>query len=455
MDWVQRRLVTADRWPRSWCSSWCSRRSPGWSPPSPFRWPRRAPSSPAQLPHLSTTRGAGRAPSADLLDRTNSLQYVQHPQAQLRSFASGPTTPAVGVLRGVATGIAGALTDLRPGLPDGPRGPEDRRRHDRPCCRRTARSGAPGGSDCARSITGYLSGNLLISVICGALTYGALKIAGVPFAGLISLFVAIADLIPLVGATLGAVVAVIAAFVHSVPAGIACHLLHRLPAAGEPPAPAADPLPHGQPQPAHRAVAILVAVELAGILGALLAIPITGMIQVILRDLWDNRRGRPKAAPTVGEDEHPADGDGVPSAELPVSAPARPASADLPAQRPGRARAQLQEQAVAAAARPGQHRLPGGDAFGRRDHEAGGVLASPTGVTRTATGRRSPSLVRQVQSCPVGRPERAIFSSGSVPGGRPSRPRRNRSSSGQPGRRDADELPCGSRAVSARRGWWR
>ena len=41
------------------------------------------------------------------------------------------------------------------------------------------------------------------------------------FAALIALFVAIADLIPLVGATLGAVVASIAAFLHSVPAGIA------------------------------------------------------------------------------------------------------------------------------------------------------------------------------------------------------------------------------------------
>ena len=48
-----------------------------------------------------------------------------------------------------------------------------------------------------------------------------LALAGVPFPGLIGLFVAIADLIPLVGATLGAVVAALAAFVHSVPAGIA------------------------------------------------------------------------------------------------------------------------------------------------------------------------------------------------------------------------------------------
>jgi hypothetical protein len=26
-----------------------------------------------------------------------------------------------------------------------------------------------------------------------------------------------------------------------------------------------------------------------------------------VRDLWDNRRGRPKPEPTVGEEEHPTD----------------------------------------------------------------------------------------------------------------------------------------------------
>ena len=54
-------------------------------------------------------------------------------------------------------------------------------------------------------------------------------------------------------------------------------------------------------------VAIVVAAELAGILGALLAIPIASMIQVIARDLWDHRRGRPKEEPTVGEERTPAD----------------------------------------------------------------------------------------------------------------------------------------------------
>jgi len=161
-------------------------------------------------------------------------------------------------------------------------------------------------ADCAKSITGYLSGNLLISVICGVLTYVTLLATGVPFAALIALFVAVADLIPLVGATIGAVVAVIAAALHSVPALIVVAIFvvvyqqlenHLL-----------QPLILSRTvklNPLTVLVAVLLAVELAGILGAFLAIPIAGMIQVIARDLWDHRRGRPKEEPTVGEDRTP------------------------------------------------------------------------------------------------------------------------------------------------------
>jgi len=54
-------------------------------------------------------------------------------------------------------------------------------------------------------------------------------------------------------------------------------------------------------------LAILIGVELAGILGALLAIPVAGIIQIIARDIWDTRKGRLKATPTTGEEKRPAD----------------------------------------------------------------------------------------------------------------------------------------------------
>lgn len=260
-----------------------------------------------QLPTLIDQAKAGKGPVGDLLNRTHALSYLRSHQDQLKKAASGLTSPAVGVLRGVATGVAGAVTIFvlaflmvleGPKLVDGTLGLFPPRRAHR--IQRVA-------ADCAKSVSGYITGNLAISVICGLLTFAALKIMGVPYAGLLALFVAIADLIPLVGATLGAVVAVAAAFIHSVPAGIVAivfflvyqqlenHLL--------------QPLIFSRTvkvNPLTVLIAILVAVELAGILGALLAIPIASMIQVIARDVWTNRpAARTQVEPTVGEQQIP------------------------------------------------------------------------------------------------------------------------------------------------------
>jgi predicted PurR-regulated permease PerM len=71
------------------------------------------------------------------------------------------------------------------------------------------------GQDIYRTVGGYVTGNLLISVIAGALTYLALLLLGVPFAGVVAVFVGFTDLIPLIGATLGAVAGVAVAALHS------------------------------------------------------------------------------------------------------------------------------------------------------------------------------------------------------------------------------------------------
>jgi predicted PurR-regulated permease PerM len=264
----------------------------------------------AQFPQLVEDVKNGRGTVGRFLARTHVLQYVENNQDKIKAFATGLTTPAAGVLRGVATGAAGVVTVFVLSLLMVLEGPkmvsgalnviDSEQTKDR--VRRVA-------GDCAKSITGYISGNLLISVICGGLTYGALKIMGVPFAGLIALFVAIADLIPLIGATLGAIVVVIAAAIHSIPALIVMviffiayqqlenHVLQPLILART-----------VKLNPLAVLISILVGVELAGILGALLAIPVAGIIQVILRDIWDHRRGTTKVVPTIGEEQKPAGG---------------------------------------------------------------------------------------------------------------------------------------------------
>lgn len=262
----------------------------------------------ADFPKIVEDARSGRGPVGGLIERFNLLEYARENTDRFREYASGLGAPTLAFLRSAATSIAGIVTIFvlaylmvleAPKIVHGFLALFDERRAER--IRRV-------GHDCAKTVTGYLTGNLLISIICGTLTYAVLAILGVPYAGLIALFVGLADLIPLVGATLGAVIATLAAFVESTTAGIVVivffvvyqqlenHLLQPLIFART-----------VKVNPLTVLVAILIAVELAGILGALLAIPVAGILQIIVRDIWDTRRGRFKEQPTVGEDRTPVE----------------------------------------------------------------------------------------------------------------------------------------------------
>ncbi len=149
------------------------------------------------------------------------------------------------------------------------------------------------GRDIYRTVGGYVTGNLLISLIAGVLTTLVLLGMGVPYAVALGLIVAILDLIPLAGATIAAVIIAVVAFIHSIPAGIVAvvffvvyqqvenHLL--------------QPVIYGrtvQLSPLAVLVSVLIGAELAGVLGALVAIPVAGAIQVLLLDWLRARRAR-------------------------------------------------------------------------------------------------------------------------------------------------------------------
>ena len=163
--------------------------------------------------------------------------------------------------------------------------------------------------DASRAISGYMLGNLLISLIAGSVTYVFLRIAGVPYPEVLALWVAFTDLIPLIGATLGAVLVIAVAFLQGVGVGIATLVFfiayqqfenHVLQVTVMSKTVDVNPL--------AVLISVLVGVELFGILGALLAIPAAGVIQVVVRDVYDAERGGLKLHPTVGTDEvpHPA-----------------------------------------------------------------------------------------------------------------------------------------------------
>jgi predicted PurR-regulated permease PerM len=153
------------------------------------------------------------------------------------------------------------------------------------------------GHDVYRTVGGYVTGNLLISLIAGVLTTLVLLVMGVPYAVALGLIVAILDLIPLVGATIAAILIGLVAFLHSIVAGIVVVVFFILYQQFE--NHVLQPVIYGrtvQLSPLAVLISILIGAELAGILGALAAIPVAGSIQVLLLD-WRAHRAEHAPAP--------------------------------------------------------------------------------------------------------------------------------------------------------------
>ncbi|NUS02678.1 MAG: AI-2E family transporter, partial [Nonomuraea sp.] len=142
-------------------------------------------------------------------------------------------------------------------------------------------------------IGGYVAGNVVISVIAGVLTWIFLSIAGVQYALALALVVALTDLIPLVGATIGAVLVTGVALLQSLPAGIACAIFFVVYQQVE----NYFIYPRVMKRsvdvtPAVTVIAALFGGALLGIVGALLAIPVAAAIALIIREIVLPRQAR-------------------------------------------------------------------------------------------------------------------------------------------------------------------
>ena len=138
--------------------------------------------------------------------------------------------------------------------------------------------------EAAGAVSGYVIGNLLVSLVAGVAAFICLVSVRVPSPVVLALFVAFADLIPLVGATLGAAVSVLAAFLYSPTAGLVSLIFFII----------YQQVENGLIYPWIMArkvnvnplvilLSVLVGVELFGIVGALLAVPASGALQVIIK----------------------------------------------------------------------------------------------------------------------------------------------------------------------------
>jgi predicted PurR-regulated permease PerM len=178
----------------------------------------------------------------------------------------------------------------------------------------------------AEAVSGYVAGALTIAAIAGIAAYVVLLILGVPFRAPLAVIAGLFSLIPLVGATIAAVLIGVVTLFENFPTAtiiwaiwaigyqqIENHLI--------------------QPQIQKRTVnvhpfitivAVLFGATLLGVLGALVAIPIAASIQILLREWVDLRTMTIKPEePEPPPDEPPE----APAGPLPPGAPPDPAPA--------------------------------------------------------------------------------------------------------------------------------
>jgi len=160
----------------------------------------------------------------------------------------------------------------------------------------------------AGAISGYITGNLAISVICGVTTFVVLLILGMPYAAPLALLVAVLDLVPLVGATLGgALLVIVGLFVEPWKAVV---LLVFVLVYQQVESNFLQPIVYSKAVQLNGLViliALLVGGQLLGIPGALLAIPVAEIIRIVVTELLAYRRTiREANEPTVASSSPPA-----------------------------------------------------------------------------------------------------------------------------------------------------
>jgi predicted PurR-regulated permease PerM len=155
------------------------------------------------------------------------------------------------------------------------------------------------GHEIYRTVGGYVTGNVLISIIAGVAAAIVLFALGSKYSVALAVVVAILDLVPLAGATMAAVIVSVVVFVELgwiqgfviiafflVYQQLENHIL--------------QPVIYGRTvrlSPLVVLIAVLIGAELAGILGALAAIPVAGVVQAIGREFLRYRDETASASP--------------------------------------------------------------------------------------------------------------------------------------------------------------
>jgi predicted PurR-regulated permease PerM len=159
----------------------------------------------------------------------------------------------------------------------------------------------------ANAIGNYIGGALLQATTAAIGTFIMLTILGAPFAGALALLTFFFDLIPVVGATIGATIIAIVMLFVNFPVGLIVWIIFAI---------AYQQIENYviQPQIQKRAtkiepfitlVAVLFGSTLFGVIGAILAIPTAATIQIVVREYLSFREESRELAGSAGDDSPP------------------------------------------------------------------------------------------------------------------------------------------------------
>ena len=284
-----------------------------------------------QLPSYVDQAQHGRGWIGRLLRHYHVQSWVQHNASKIASFAQSLGKPALALGKGAVSLIVALTTIFFLVVLLLVEGPRMRGwilgNMTAPRAATTTRVSAQVN----RAVTGYMAGNLLTSLVAGAVVFVTLLVLGVPFPFLWALWVALVDFLPMIGGALAGIPTVLFATTHSLFAGVVTLAVflaytqfenHVL-----------NPVIMSKTvniNPLLVLVSILVAASIGswigglfgGFVAALLAIPAAGAGQVICSELWRDSAPPEPAGPPGHGDGAVAPADAIPA----VGGPAIPAA---------------------------------------------------------------------------------------------------------------------------------
>jgi predicted PurR-regulated permease PerM len=244
-----------------------------------------------------------------LVQRYHVQQWVQQNEAKLVSFGQDISAPALDVGKGALSLLIELLTIFILVLLLLLEGPRLRRGTLSLLSPRQAQEMQAIASEVNRSVIGYMLGNFLTSLICGIVVFVDLSWLGVPFPLLWALWVALVDFLPMIGGALAGIpVVIFALFTKGLTGGIVTLVVFLIYTQFE--NHVLNPVIMSKTvriSPLLVLTSVLVAASLGdwigglfgGFVAALLAIPLAGAFQVIVREAW--RLTAPPAAAKAEE----------------------------------------------------------------------------------------------------------------------------------------------------------